>query len=80
MCASCFISHFFRYSIDKRSDAAKAFKIDPNNGTITVAKTLDREASNWHNLTVEAKEASKEIFGLFTKASCFYGSLTEYLS
>lgn len=79
MSASCFI-HFSRYSIDKRSDATKAFKIDPNNGTITVAKTLDRETSNWHNLTVEAKETSKEIFTLFTKASCFYGNLMDYLS
>uniref|UniRef100_A0A3P8ST76 Cadherin domain-containing protein n=1 Tax=Amphiprion percula TaxID=161767 RepID=A0A3P8ST76_AMPPE len=32
-----------------RNDATKAFKIDPNNGTITVAKALDRETSNWHN-------------------------------
>ncbi|KAI3355390.1 hypothetical protein L3Q82_018232 [Scortum barcoo] len=48
-----------RYSIDKRSDATKAFKIDPNNGTITVAKALDRETSNWHNVTVEAKETTQ---------------------
>lgn len=49
-----------RYSIDKRSDTTKAFKIDPNNGTITVAKALDRETENWHNVTVAAKETSKE--------------------
>lgn len=54
-----------RYSIDKRSDTAKAFKMDPNNGTITVAKALDRETSNWHNVTVEAKETSKENFMSF---------------
>ncbi|XP_076617919.1 cadherin-7 [Chaetodon auriga] len=47
-----------RYSIDKRSDTTKAFKIDPNNGTISVTKALDRETSNWHNLTVEAKETT----------------------
>uniref|UniRef100_A0A8C4HHJ6 Cadherin-12 n=1 Tax=Dicentrarchus labrax TaxID=13489 RepID=A0A8C4HHJ6_DICLA len=41
------------------SDTTKAFKIDPNNGTITVAKALDRETSNWHNVTVEAKEATQ---------------------
>ncbi|XP_022049493.1 cadherin-7 [Acanthochromis polyacanthus] len=48
-----------RYAIDKRSDATKAFKIDPNNGTITVAKALDRETSDWHNVTVEAKETTQ---------------------
>nr|XP_046227698.1 cadherin-7 [Scatophagus argus]XP_046227699.1 cadherin-7 [Scatophagus argus] len=48
-----------RYSIDKRSDSTKAFKIDPNNGTVTVAKPLDRETSNWHNLTVEAREITQ---------------------
>lgn len=47
---------FLRYSIARRSDATRAFKIDPNNGTVTTAKVLDREAAGWHNLTVEAKE------------------------
>ncbi|XP_028288494.1 cadherin-7 isoform X1 [Parambassis ranga] len=53
------VNNLVRYSIDKRSDTTKAFKIDPNNGTITVAKALDRETSNWHNLTVEAKETTQ---------------------
>ncbi|KAM8731787.1 cadherin-7 [Acanthopagrus schlegelii] len=48
-----------RYSIDRRSEAAKVFRIDPNNGTISVTKALDRETSDWHNLTVEAKEISQ---------------------
>ncbi|KAM9827567.1 cadherin-8 [Neosynchiropus ocellatus] len=47
-----------RYSLDKRSDDAKPFKIDPINGTVTVAKALDREATNWHNVTVEAQETT----------------------
>ncbi|XP_074549834.1 cadherin-7 [Halichoeres trimaculatus] len=53
------VNNPIRYSIDKRSDSTKAFKIDPNNGTITVAKALDRETSNWHNVTVEAKETTQ---------------------
>lgn len=57
-----------RYSIDKRSDTTKAFKIDPNNGTITVSKALDRETSDWHNVTVEARETSKEDFMSCIKA------------
>ncbi|XP_037829183.1 cadherin-7 isoform X2 [Kryptolebias marmoratus] len=48
-----------RYSIDKRTDATKAFKIDPNKGTIAVAKALDRETTEWHNMTVEAKETTQ---------------------
>ncbi|XP_062297146.1 cadherin-7 isoform X1 [Scomber scombrus] len=53
------VNNPIRYSIDKRSDTTKAFKIDPNNGTITVAKALDRETANWHNVTVEAKETTQ---------------------
>ncbi|KAM6908394.1 cadherin-7 [Lycodopsis pacificus] len=52
------VNNPIRYSIDKRSDNTKAFKIDPNNGTITVAKALDRETTNWHNVTVEAEETT----------------------
>ncbi|XP_034562463.1 cadherin-7 [Notolabrus celidotus] len=54
------VNNLIRYSIDKRSDSTKAFKIDPNNGTVTVAKALDRETSNWHNVTVEAKETTQD--------------------
>lgn len=45
-----------RYAIDKRSDSAKAFRIDPNNGTVSVIKALDRETADWHNVTVTATE------------------------
>ncbi|XP_059183141.1 cadherin-7 [Centropristis striata] len=53
------VNNPIRYSIDKRSDSTKAFKIDPNNGTITVAKALDRETTDWHNVTIEAKETTQ---------------------
>nr|XP_061809769.1 cadherin-7-like [Nerophis lumbriciformis] len=49
-----------RYSFDKRSDAANAFRIDPTNGTVTIAKSLDRETSAWHNLTIVAKETTQK--------------------
>lgn len=45
-----------RYSISRRRDTTRAFKIDPYNGTISMAKALDRETAGWHNFTVEAKE------------------------
>ncbi|KAM6900313.1 cadherin-7 [Xenentodon cancila] len=53
------VNSLIRYSIDKRSDPTKAFKIDPNNGTIAVVKALDRETADWHNVTVEAKETTQ---------------------
>ncbi|XP_071381959.1 cadherin-7 [Centroberyx affinis] len=53
------VNNPIRYSIDKSSDITKALKIDPNNGTITVAKPLDRETTNWHNVTVAAKETTQ---------------------
>lgn len=48
-----------RYAIDKRSDVAKAFKIDPNNGTVSVVKALDRETADWHNVTITATETTQ---------------------
>lgn len=76
----CVCDFSSRYSIDKRSDTTKAFKIDPNNGTITVAKALDREASSWHNVTVEATETSKENFMCCTIAFCLYGQFMAHLA
>ncbi|XP_062841408.1 cadherin-7 [Trichomycterus rosablanca] len=45
-----------RFSISKNSDLKKIFRIDPNNGTVSVIKPLDRETAAWHNLTVTAQE------------------------
>ncbi|XP_029003832.1 cadherin-8 isoform X2 [Betta splendens] len=45
-----------RYSIGKRIDA---FRVDAHNGTLTVARALDREAAAWHNLSVEAIETKQ---------------------
>ncbi|XP_037312264.2 cadherin-7 isoform X1 [Pungitius pungitius] len=52
------VNNPIRYSIDRRSGGTKAFKIDPDNGTVTVAEALDREAAEWHNVTVEAREGA----------------------
>uniref|UniRef100_A0A3Q3C3F2 Cadherin-12 n=1 Tax=Haplochromis burtoni TaxID=8153 RepID=A0A3Q3C3F2_HAPBU len=64
------VNNPIRYSVDKRSDTTKAFKIDPNNGTITVAKSLDRETAAWHNVTVEAKETNNTA-GIVARRSTF---------
>ncbi|XP_061095590.1 cadherin-7 isoform X1 [Conger conger] len=58
-----------RYYIDKGSDMKREFKIDPDNGTIMIAKSLDREVSAWHNLTITAKEKKKNF--LFSSALVF---------
>ncbi|KAM4718531.1 cadherin-7 [Anableps anableps] len=53
------VNNPIRYSIDKKTDFTNAFKIDPNNGTIAIAKALDRETTDWHNMSVEAKETTQ---------------------
>ncbi|XP_035268163.1 cadherin-7 [Anguilla rostrata] len=58
-----------RYYIAKGSDMKREFKIDPDNGTIMIAKSLDREDSAWHNLTVTAKEKKQNF--LFSSALVF---------
>ncbi|KAI1888895.1 hypothetical protein AGOR_G00173470 [Albula goreensis] len=58
-----------RYYIDKGSDMKKEFRIDPDNGTITIVKALDRETSAWHNLTITAKETKQN--NLFSSVLVF---------
>ncbi|CAL8321703.1 unnamed protein product, partial [Boreogadus saida] len=58
-----------RYSIERHSGIRKAFKIDPNNGSMTLSQPLDREASNWHNVTVVATETKQSY--LFSAAVVF---------
>uniref|UniRef100_W5N2X3 Cadherin-12 n=1 Tax=Lepisosteus oculatus TaxID=7918 RepID=W5N2X3_LEPOC len=55
-----------RYYFDERTNMNKMFSIDQYNGTITIAKPLDRETAHWHNLTVSARETRENY--LFSKA------------
>uniref|UniRef100_A0A3Q3FET8 Cadherin domain-containing protein n=1 Tax=Labrus bergylta TaxID=56723 RepID=A0A3Q3FET8_9LABR len=43
----------------------KLFNIDSVNGTITTLKSLDREMSKWHNISVVATEISEMCFYFF---------------
>ncbi|XP_062845467.1 cadherin-8 [Trichomycterus rosablanca] len=45
-----------RYSIDRHTDLERQFNIHVDDGKITLAKPLDREADTWHNITVTATE------------------------
>ncbi|KAF5901174.1 cadherin-7-like isoform X1, partial [Clarias magur] len=45
-----------RFSISKNSDLKNVFMIDTNNGTVSLIKSLDRETTEWQNLTVIAEE------------------------
>ncbi|MED6241617.1 Cadherin-10 [Ataeniobius toweri] len=45
-----------KYSIDRHTDLERLFNVDSVNGTITTLKSLDREMSKWHNISVVATE------------------------
>uniref|UniRef100_A0A672YSV3 Cadherin-8-like n=1 Tax=Sphaeramia orbicularis TaxID=375764 RepID=A0A672YSV3_9TELE len=45
-----------RYFIDRHTDLERQFNINVDDGKITLAKPLDREADMWHNITVTATE------------------------
>ncbi|XP_042320335.1 cadherin-10 [Sceloporus undulatus] len=48
--------HFFRFSLDRHTDLDRIFNIHSGNGSIYTSKMLDREISQWHNLSVIAAE------------------------
>ncbi|KAM9439221.1 cadherin-10a [Clarias gariepinus] len=45
-----------QFAIDEHTDPDRLFHIDPRNGSITTLKSLDREVSKWHNISVLASE------------------------
>lgn len=51
----------FRFSLDRHTDLDRIFNIHSGNGSIYTSKMLDREISQWHNLSVIAAEISKLI-------------------
>ncbi|KAA0719254.1 Cadherin-10 T2-cadherin [Triplophysa tibetana] len=44
------------YAIDQHSDPERLYHINPKNGSITILRSLDREVSKWHNLSILASE------------------------
>lgn len=52
----------FRFSLDRHTDLDRIFNIHSGNGSLYTSKPLDRELSQWHNLTVIAAEISKMNF------------------
>nr|XP_008170141.1 cadherin-9 isoform X2 [Chrysemys picta bellii] len=45
-----------KYSVDRHTDLDRIFNIHSGNGSIFISKTLDREETPWHNITVIATE------------------------
>ncbi|XP_045141066.1 cadherin-10 isoform X2 [Echinops telfairi] len=45
-----------RFSLDRHTDLDRIFNIHSGNGSLYTSKPLDRELSQWHNLTVIASE------------------------
>ncbi|XP_023594649.1 cadherin-10 isoform X2 [Trichechus manatus latirostris] len=52
-----------RFSLDRHTDLDRIFNIHSGNGSLYTSKPLDRELSQWHNLTVIAAEINnpKEV-------------------
>ncbi|XP_045907858.1 cadherin-9-like [Micropterus dolomieu] len=46
----------YRYSIDRRTDMDRLFNVHPGNGSVFLLKSLDREESAWHNISIIATE------------------------
>ncbi|CAG11642.1 unnamed protein product, partial [Tetraodon nigroviridis] len=45
-----------KYAIDRRTDMDHLFNVHPGNGSVFLLKSLDREESAWHNISVIATE------------------------
>ncbi|XP_069074900.1 cadherin-10-like isoform X1 [Pleurodeles waltl] len=45
-----------RFSLDRHTDLDRIFNIHSGNGSIYTSKSLDREISQWHNLSIIATE------------------------
>lgn len=61
------LSHFLtcnRYSIDRRTDMDHLFNVHPGNGSVFLLKSLDREETAWHNISIIATELRKSERGL----------------
>uniref|UniRef100_A0A3Q3IN47 Cadherin domain-containing protein n=1 Tax=Monopterus albus TaxID=43700 RepID=A0A3Q3IN47_MONAL len=48
-----------KYSIDRRTDMDHLFNVHPGNGSVFLLKSLDREETAWHNISVIATEFNK---------------------
>ncbi|KAH0514390.1 Cadherin-10 [Microtus ochrogaster] len=49
-------SSSIRFTLDRHTDLDRIFNIHSGNGSLYTSKPLDRELSQWHNLTVIASE------------------------
>ena len=59
-----------RYAIDRRTDMDHLFNVHPGNGSVFLLKSLDREESAWHNISVIATELRKSRRGQGCRKMC----------
>ncbi|KAM9350154.1 cadherin-6-like [Symphorus nematophorus] len=45
-----------KYSIDRRTDMDRLFNVHPGNGSVFLLRSLDREETAWHNISIIATE------------------------
>ncbi|XP_059200938.1 cadherin-6 [Centropristis striata] len=48
-----------KYSIDRRTDMDRLFNVHPGNGSVFLLRSLDREETAWHNISIIATEFNK---------------------
>ncbi|XP_054915428.1 cadherin-10a isoform X1 [Poeciliopsis prolifica] len=68
-----------KYSIDRHTDLERLFNIDSVNGTITTLKSLDREMSKWHNISVVATEISNFLPQVLKQLSSVLKYVTKFI-
>lgn len=51
-----------RYMIDWNTDMDHVFNVHPGNGSLFIARSLDREEKDWHNISVQAAEYSMSFY------------------
>ncbi|XP_004641876.2 cadherin-10 [Octodon degus] len=69
-----------RFSLDRHTDLDRIFNIHSGNGSLYTSKPLDRELSQWHNLTVIAAEINRILGYLHNLTNVFTASFVEFTS
>ncbi|KAF3858820.1 hypothetical protein F7725_012021 [Dissostichus mawsoni] len=59
-----------RYSIDRHTDMDRLFNVHPGNGSVFLLRTLDREESAWHNISLMLYQRVELEQGVYSPCVC----------